>query len=135
MGRSDELGRLDALLAGAERAEPGLDSAVEHGDVVVAEVAKEPPEPRGPAVHPLVVGDDERVVTDPCRLDGPLEVLRRGQRVTPALRPAGRRRELRLDVQEGRTRDVPGQVELTAGPRLPELPPAIDKLHPHVAGG
>ena len=128
-----ELGRLDVLFAGTERPEPVVQASAQDGDIVVPKVAEEPPEPRGAAVHPLVVGDDERVVSDPGRFGGAGEVLRGRKGVPPSIGASGRRRKLRLDVQKGRAGNVAGQIELTACFGMPELPPAVDKLHPHGA--
>jgi hypothetical protein len=97
-------------------------------------MAEEPPEPRGAAVHSLVVGDDEGVVSDPGRSGRASEVLRSGKGVPPSVATSGRRRKLRLDVQKGRAGNVAGQIELTPNFGMPELPPAIDELHPHGAG-
>ena len=49
------------LLAAAQRPEPAVE--LEHGAVVVAEVAQQPPEPLGAAHVP--VGDDEDALADP----------------------------------------------------------------------
>jgi hypothetical protein len=53
--------------------------------------------------------------------------------VAASIGASGRRRKLVLDVQEGRARDMPGQIELTPDLRMAELPPAIDELRPHGA--
>ena len=39
-----------------------------------------------------------------------------------------------LDVQEGRAREVPGEIELAPDLGMAKLPPAVDELHPHGAG-
>jgi hypothetical protein len=129
-----EVGRLDVLLAGTERPEPVVQSSAQDGSVVVPEMAEEPPEPRGAAVHFLVVGDDERVVSDPGRSGRAGEVFRSRKGVPPSVATSGRRRKLRLDVQKERAGNVAAQIERTPDLRMPELPPAIDELHPHGAG-
>jgi ribosomal protein S12 len=61
----DELRRLDLLLAASHRAEPRLEAAPQHRDVLVAEVAQEPPQPGGAAGGAVVVRDDEDALADP----------------------------------------------------------------------
>jgi hypothetical protein len=41
---------------------------------------------------------------------------------------AGRSRKVCVDVEEARAGDVPGEVEVAAAPRLPQLPSAVDEL-------
>ena len=118
--------RLDLLLSGHERPQPRLHAAAEHGDLLVPEVAQEPPEPRRASVHPLVVGDDEDAGTDPGGADGPGEILCGRERV-PAAGRRGRRGEIALHVEERGSRDVPLEVELTAARRVAELPAAVDE--------
>ena len=122
-----EGGGLDPLLTGGERAKPGVE--VDHGALVVPEVAQEPPEPLGAAHQP--VGDDEHAFADTRagRLRGELLGIR--QRVPAA--HARRRREVLVHVEERGARDVALEVELAPPPRAPELPPAIDELVAHPA--
>jgi len=50
--------------------------------------------------------------------------------------PAGgtrRRREIALDVEKGRTRDVPFEVEVASATGFAELPAAVHELVSHVA--
>src|SRR3712207_3744735 len=124
---------LHVLLACAERPEPDVDSTVENGDVLVPEVAQEPPEARGAAVHPGVVGDDEHARPDPGARSGVRERPLRRERVAAAVHGwrARRPREVALDVEERRARNVPLEVELVATVGLPELPAAVDELVSH----
>ena len=73
-----ELGRLGVLFPGTERPEPVVQPSAQDGGVVVPEVAEEPPEPCCAAVHSLVVGDDERIGSDPGRSGRAGEVFRSG---------------------------------------------------------
>jgi hypothetical protein len=41
---------------------------------------------------------------------------------------AGRRRQIRVDVEEARARNMAGEVLLAAALRPPELPTAVDEL-------
>jgi hypothetical protein len=41
---------------------------------------------------------------------------------------AGRRRQIRVDVEEAGARNVAGEVQLAAALRFPELPAAVDEL-------
>ena len=107
---------------------------VQHGDVVVAEVAQEPPEPRRAAVHPLVVGDDEDAGSDSRRPGSAREVLLGRERMAPSgIRRRGR--EVLLHVEEGRAGNVALQVELAAAAGLPQLPAAVDEPVPHASAG
>ena len=95
-----ELGGLDLLVARAQRAAPAVE--VEHGAVVVTEVAQEPPEPLGAAHVP--VGDDEDARADP----GPRGGRRRrrppsGSGCRP--RRARRGRQVLVDVEERGARE------------------------------
>src|SRR6266536_695694 len=116
---------LDLLLAGAQRAEPPVE--LEHGAVVVAEVAEKPPEPLGAAHVP--VGDDEDALADPRARRGADEVVGIRERVPPA--GARRRGEILVDVEKRRARVVSGQVELAAPAGVAQLPAAIDELVAH----
>src|SRR5207247_2173002 len=122
-----ELGRLNVLVASPQRPQPA--SEVEHRAVVVSEVAQQPPEPLG-AAH-RAVRHDEITVAD-TGSPGCLRELRLARQRVPS---AGTRRrgEVLLDVEEGRTGDVPLEVELAAARRIPQLPPAVDELVPHPA--
>ena len=71
---------------------------------VVTEVTEQPPEARGAAFGGLVVRDHRGAGADAGAAGGGLEVRRLGQRVAAAL--ARRRREVAVDVEEGRARNV-----------------------------
>jgi hypothetical protein len=88
---------------------------LEHGAVVVAEVAQQPPEPLGTAHVP--VGDDEDAVSDPGSRGGAGEVLGTRQRVA-ATRP-GRRGQVVVHVEKRGAWDLPGEVELASLPGEP----------------
>jgi len=90
----------------------------------VAEMTQEPPEPLG-AAH-VAVGDDEDAAADPCAPGRTREVVRMGQRMAAA--PAGRRRQVRVDVEEARPGNVTGEVEVAAAAGLAQLPAAVDEL-------
>ena len=45
-----------------------------------------------------------------------------------ATAPAGRRREVAVDVEKRRARDVPGEVELASACRVGDVPAAVDEL-------
>jgi hypothetical protein len=51
----------------------------------------------------------------------------------PALTLDGQVREVLVDVQKGRTGDVPGEVELPPTAGLSELEPAVHELVAHAA--
>jgi hypothetical protein len=89
-------------------------------------VAQQPPEPLG-AAH-AAVGDDEEAVTDAGAAGRACEVVVGRQRVAAAL--AGRRREVGIDVEEARARDVTPAVELAATSGIAELPAAVDEPVP-----
>ena len=101
---------------------PGVE--VDDGAVVVAEVTQQPPEALRSAEGS--VRDDEDAGTDARRSGGACEVGRVRQGVTATC--AGRRREVGVDVQEARTRNVPGEVELATALGPPELPATVDEL-------
>src|SRR5439155_22242721 len=84
------------------------------------------PEPLGATRRP--VRDDEDAGADPGSPGSLRERARRRQRV-PSL--AGRRREVLLDVEERRSRDVRREVELAAPFGVAELPAAVDELVTH----
>ena len=69
---------------------------LEHGAVVVAEVAQQPPEPLGAAHVP--VGDDEDAVADPGPSGCARELVLLRQRMSAPR--AGRRGEVGVDVEE-----------------------------------
>ena len=125
LGRDERL-RLDLLLAAAQRAAPRLE--VDHRARVVAEVAEQPPEALGATER--AVGDHLNAGPDPGRGGGRREPVGVGQRV-PA-RPAGRRGEILLDVEERRAGDVGLEVEPAAQARVVERPAAVDELVAHV---
>ena len=125
----DELGRLDLLLAGEQPASPDLDPAEQDRAVVVAEVPQKPPQPlRSPAAS---VRDDESPLADACPARRNSESLGRRERVAPRVRDR-EIREVSVDVQERRSRDVSGEIELSPARGVPELPPTVDELVPHV---
>jgi hypothetical protein len=49
----------------------------------------------------------------------------------PSLAGDGHVREILVDVEKRRTRDVTGDIELPSAPRRIQLPPAIDELVAH----
>ena len=99
----------------------------EHGGLVVAEMAEQPPEALGAAAGP--VGDDEDARLDACPPGGLGERFGARQRV-PGAALDGRRGEVGLDVEERGTGDVAGEVQLAAAVGLAELPAAIDEAEP-----
>ena len=121
-----ELGRLDLLVAAAQRAAPGVEPADEHGAVVVAEVPEQPPEPLGAAER--AVGDDEHAGAD-------ARARRRGgERAPPRAAGAGPRpvtdRSERSRRRRGtRRRECArrGRARRPAAGRA-ELPAAVDEL-------
>src|SRR5262245_574165 len=116
---------LEPLLAFAEGSVPGVE--VEHRAVVVSDMAEKPPEALRAAHVP--VRDDEDVVADSRGPRGCCESVQVGARVAPDF--ARRRRQVFVDVEERRTRDVAIEVELVPAARGPELPAAIDELVAH----
>jgi CheY-like chemotaxis protein len=125
----NELRRIDLFLPRAQLPSPGLDPAEQDGAVVVAEVAEQPPEPLRPTAAPI--GDHVHAVADAAATRRGGELLGGRQRM-----PAGvlhrEVREVIVDVEERGTGDVPGEIELAPASGVPELPPAIDELIPHV---
>src|SRR5439155_21431864 len=121
----NELCRLDLLLACAERAAPRLE--VDHRALVVAPVTKQPPQALGPAHVP--VHDDEDAVSDTGARRSGGEVGRRRQWMASA-RPR-RCREVAVDVEKRRARNVPGEVELAAPRGIGDVPAAVDELVAH----
>ena len=117
--------RLDRLVAGPERPVPRVE--LDHGAVVVAEVAQEPPEPLG-AAH-RAVRDDEDARPDPGERRGGGEVVGARKRMAPT--QPGRGGEVALDVEERRAGDVPGEVELAPAVGVAELPSAVDEAVTH----
>ena len=85
-----------------------------------------PPEPRGHPATDVVVGDDEVLVADPGRLEPSREGGRVGQGMAAGQPGAGREREVAVDVEEERARDVPGVVggPPVAGPA--QVPAHVD---------
>ena len=110
------------------RSGPRQRREVEHGAVVVAEVAQEPPEPLRAAER--AVGDDERAVVDPRPARRRRELGAARQRMASA--GAGRRGEVALDVEERGARDVALEVGAPTGFRVVERPAAIDEAVAHV---
>ena len=126
--RGSNDGRLDLLVAGAERSAPRVDPAEQDGAVVVAEVAEQPPQPLGAAER--AVRDDEHAGTDAGPRCGSREPLRRRQRVPP--QPGNRQiRQIVVDVEIRRPGNVAGEVQLPSARGRVQLPPAVDELEPH----
>ena len=117
-----ELHTLNFLLAARERPMPPVE--VHHGAGVVTEVAEQPPQALGAAHVP--VGDDEDPGADACASRSLRELFRLRQRVAAAR--AGLGGEVRVDVQEARTRNVALEIELASAPGVAELPAAVDEL-------
>jgi hypothetical protein len=88
------------------------------------EVAQQPPEPLGAAHAP--VRDNEDVIADTCSRYRASELLRIRERMSAA--GAGRRRQIRVHVEEARARNMAGEVQLAAALLFPELPAAVDEL-------
>src|SRR5204862_2289667 len=120
-GRCPEDGGRGVLGALGGRPPPGRE--VDHGAVVVAVVAEEPPEPLGAAERP--VRDDQDAGPDACPAGGAGERSRIRQRV-PAT-GAGRTRQVALDIEEGGARNVARQVLAVAPPWVVERPPTVDE--------
>jgi hypothetical protein len=91
---------------------------------VVSDVPEQPPQALGPA-H-VSVGDDEHSFADTGATGRTCELVGSRQRV-PSARPR-LRREVDIDVEKARTRDVTGEVELAGARGIPELPAAVDEL-------
>src|SRR5262249_53761620 len=119
--------RLRALLAGGERAVPGIE--LDHAAGVVAEVPQQPPEALRPAEG--AVCDDEDAGADPRRAGRLREVVRRRERVASA--GAGRSRELPLDVEEHGAGDVAREVLRPSPAGVVERPAAVGEEVPHCA--
>src|SRR3954447_20516279 len=109
----------------AARLTPAAQPAVEHRGALVAEMAQEPPEPRGASLAGLVVGDHHALGPDARVGDRPREVVGVGERV-PALAGPRRPREVLLHVEEVRGRDVPLLPGAPPGPGRSERPTAVD---------
>ena len=90
LGRHERAGST-VLLAAAQRAVPSRE--VEHGAVVVAEVAQEPPQPLGAAER--AVRDHECAVADAGPAAAAANCSARRQRMAPAASPAARGRARR----------------------------------------
>src|SRR5262249_48627977 len=88
------------------------------------EVAQQPPEALGPAHR--AIGDHEDPVADAGACSRLGELILARERM-PSARP-GRRRQVGLDVEKRRARDVSFEVELAAASGLAELPTAVDEL-------
>ena len=87
--------------------QPGRQAAIEDPDALVAEIVEHPPQPGGDPAADVVIDHDVVRVADPDGLEAFGQVRRLGQRM-PA-RP-GRRREVGVEVEEDRARDVPDLV-------------------------
>ena len=128
----NEDGRLDRFLALRQRPEPDPEPSVEHSRLIVAEVPQQPPEPRRAARHALVVGDDERARADARTTGSGRKLLRRRQRVTAAhFRRHRQVRELRVEVEERRARDVPLEVAPAGRRRIGEVVAAVGEANLH----
>lgn len=113
--------------------DPGLQAAVEDLAAAVSEVLEHPPEPRRARATVVVVGDHPGVGSDADAGDGVGERRGRGQRVPPptaACRGLGR--EIFVDVEVHRARDVPVAVGLEAAPTV-EVPPHVDDANVGIA--
>src|SRR5262245_32947635 len=93
----------------------------------MAEVAQQPPQPLRAAHVP--VGDDEDAVADACARRGARKSVEIRQRM--AASRARLRREIGVDVEEARARDMAGEVELTTAAGVSQLPTAVDELVSH----
>ena len=116
---------LDVLVAGPQRTEPPVE--VDHRARVVSPVPEQPPQPLG-APH-VSVRHDEDAVADSCARRRGGEVLGVRQGMPTAL--AGRAREIRVDVEKRRARDVPGAIQLAPAGRVADVPAAVDELVAH----
>ena len=105
--------------------EPGRPTTIEHDGRLVTEVLQHPPEARGDPPTDIVIGDDEVLVTDAGRLETPDEGGHLGEWM-PSRPDLRGRREIAIDVEMHRARDVSrfvGQPPI-AGPA--EVPAAVD---------
>jgi hypothetical protein len=101
---------------------------VQHGDVLVAEVAEQPPEPGGTARGAVVVRDDEDARADPGPSGHSGEGVRTRQRMpAPTLR--AQIGQL-VDPEERRSRDVLLQICLPPSVGAIERVAAVDELVP-----
>ena len=101
--------------------------SVEHGNGIVPVCAQRPPHACGDRHVMVVVGHDERVVTDACRAHRCCEALGRGEH---ARRPI-RVRELCVPSQVHGTGDVPRSVLVVTAPLVErsQVPAAVDDPH------
>ena len=99
---------------------------VDHGAVVVAEVAQQPPEPLGAAER--AVRDDEDAGADPGRAGRAGEVAGRRQRMAPAR--ARRSGEVALDVEERGAGMCPARYCAPPEAGVVERPAAVDEPVP-----
>ena len=109
-------------MAGArERLGPGMAGTARmasYARMVAAEGVAEP-------VDIALIGDED-AVADPGPRRRMCELPRLRQWMPPARARLGG--EVRIDVEERRTRNVPDEVELAASSRRAELPAAVDEL-------
>ena len=89
----------------------------------MAEVVEHPPQPGGVPARDVVVGDDLVPVADPGRLEPLAEDARVGEGM--ATRSA-RRDEVRVEVEEDRTREVARVVGRATAARSTEHPADVD---------
>ena len=109
------------------RVGPGPVAAVEHSDVLVPEVAQQPPAAGGDRRVPVVVHHDRSVLMYARRAHRGLEGGRAGQRVPP--RGTRRPGQVPVQVGEDRTREMPLPVAVDAR-RAAEPPPHVEE-HGH----
>jgi hypothetical protein len=121
-----EVRRLDLLLAAAKGTRPGVDSSAQHGDLLVAEMAQQPPEPGGTPCRAVVVGDDEDTLADAGLPGGGREIVRVRQRM-PSPPLDGQIGQL-VDPDERRSRNVLFQIGLPPGLDAIERVGAVDEL-------
>ena len=104
------------------RRRPGADPAVEEVDVAMTEVVEHPPQPCRVAAADVVVGHDRVLVADPELPEVLSERARVGEGMASWCAEPLLVREVRIEVEVDRTRDVPGIVGRPSGPRLAEDP-------------
>jgi hypothetical protein len=113
---------------------PRRDPAVEHGDLVVAEVVEHPPQPRRDPATDVVVRDDGVRVADAC----PGESLGEGGgggKWMPARRAVsvviG---QVGVEIEVDRPGQMSGVIRRPAVTRPAEIPAAVDDPEIRVAG-
>ena len=96
--------------------------AVEDARRAMAEVVEHPPQPRGDPAADVVVGDDEVVVADPDARQAAANARGSGRGWRPGRRAGGR--EIVVEVEEDRAREVTRVVGRATGAGLAEVPAA-----------